>query len=405
HTREIAAMANNIVDAIHVSTQGYNRSPLAHMPDTPGALLPLTKAIKEVVTVPVIAVGRLTPEVAEQAVEDGKADIVAFARELIADAELPNKVASGRLEDIRPCIACFYCQDSRALTHGPLVCAVNAAVVRERENEIKPAREVKKIAIIGGGPAGMEVARVLALRGHKVVLYEKESRLGGQINLAIVPSHKKDLLEPLITYLETQLNKLNVEIKLNTEANLELMDSLRPDVVILAAGVVPIVPQLTGINLDNVVTANDILAGRAEPGHKIVIVGGGSVGCETAEFLLEKGKEVTVVEMLPQLANDMGFRDKVRLMTRINNLPMTSLTNAKCSQIQKDGITVIDKEDKEQLISADTVVLAVGAKRDNSLFPLLRDNGFETHLVGDCSQVGRIAGAITDGFRVGCTLY
>ena len=353
--------------------------------------------------VPVIAVGRLTPELGEQAIEDGKADIIALARELIADPEIPNKVLSGRLEDIRPCIACFYCLDEGMIKDSPMACAVNAATGRESKYELKSAKKIKKIAVIGGGPAGMEAAQVLALRGHKVVLFEKEAQLGGQVTLAAIPPHK-ERIKPLITYLVTQLKKLDVEIRLNTEANLEHIESLGPDVVLLAAGATPLIPQLPGVDRGNVVTAFDILAGRAETGGKVVVIGGGSTGCETAEFLFEKGKEVTVVEMLPELATDMGSKDRLRLLSRITALPITFLTNARCGAIQKDGAIIITQEDKEQFIRADTVVLAMGVKPNNSLFPLLKAKGFETHLAGDCWQGARIANAIDDGLRLGCTL-
>lgn len=399
-----AQLVSDTIDAIHISACGFGRSSLVTNPDTPGELLPLAAEIKKVVTVPVIAVGRMTPEVGEQAIEDGKADIIALGRGLIADPDIPGKVFSGRLEDIRPCIACFHCLDSGVIVNSFVTCTVNAAAGREGEYEIKPAKVIKKIAIIGGGPAGMEAARVLALRGHKVVLYEKEARLGGQIGLATALPHKRERIEPLITYLATQLSKLNVEVNLNTDANLKLVKSLKPDVVVLATGATPLIPRMPGVELDNVVTAFDILTGQAEVGHKVVIIGGGSIGCETAEFLSEKGNEVTVVEMLPELAVDIGFRDRLRLLFRITSRQMAVLTNTKCNGIRKDGVTVITKENKEQFIKADTVVLAVGTEQDTSLLSLLKRNGFEVHLVGDCLHLRKIVGAISDGFKLGLEL-
>lgn len=403
-TRATARMLNNIVDAIHVSAWGYGDMPLANMPDTPGALLPLAEGIKEVVSVPVIAVGRMTPELAEKAIEEGKADMISFGRELIADPDIPNKIFSMSVEDIKPCIACFHCQDTGTIVNSPVVCAVNPAVGREVECEIKPAKPTKKIAVIGGGPAGMEAARVLALRGHRVTLYEKEPQLGGQMRFAMAPPYKRERIEPLIIYLQNQLEKLSVEVKLNTEASLEIIERECPDLTILATGAMPLIPPLPGADLRNVVTVVDVLSGRVKAGSKVVIIGGGSTGCETAEFLLEQRKQVTVVEMLQQLAADMGFRDRVRLLSRVNKLPIKFLIDARCTRIQEHGIAIIDREKKEQFIQADTVVLSVGVERNNSLFPLLKEKGIEVHLAGDCWQVGKIASAISDGFRLGSFL-
>lgn len=402
-SKAMAQILKGMVDAIHVTAWGYGSKSLANFPDTPGALLPLAEAIKNVFIKPVITVGRFTLELGEQAIQDGKADIIALGRELIADPEIPHKASAGRLEDIRPCIACFHCHDVGVMKNSSIACAVNVAAGRESEYEIKPATEIKKIAIIGGGPAGMEAARVLSLRGHQVILFEKEAHLGGQLILAATPPHK-ERIKLLIDYLVTQLKKLHVEIRLNTEANLEQIRNLRTDLVVLATGATPLIPQLPGIKLDHVVTAFDILTGQAEAGHKVVVIGGGSTGCETAEFLFEKGEEVTVVEMLPELASDMGFRDRVRLLSRITNLPINFLTNVKCSGIQKGEVMVVTQQGEERFIDADTVVLAVGVQPNNSLFPLLEAEGFKTYLVGNCSEGARIADAIGDGFRLGYTL-
>jgi NADPH-dependent 2,4-dienoyl-CoA reductase/sulfur reductase-like enzyme len=277
-------------------------------------------------------------------------------------------------------------------------------VGQEREYAIKPARKSKKIAIIGAGPAGMEAARVLALRGHKVILLEKENHIGGQVRLAMVPPHKRERIEPLLDYFIIQLERLKVEIQLNTEADIELLGTLRPDVVILATGSRPVIPRLPGVAQENVIPAIDILAGRAEAGQKVLIIGGGSVGCETAEFLCAQGKEVTVAEMLPELAGDMGFRDRGRLLTRINTLPIKFITKATCEGISPGGSFFKSPDGQKQWIGADSFILAVGAKQNNTLYPLLKAGGFETHLAGDCCRLGRIAGAISDGLRLGCIL-
>ena len=182
------------------------------------------------------------------------------------------------------------------------------------------------------------------------------------------------------------------------------MRSVGPDVVILATGSEPVIPQLPGIGQGKVVTAVDVLAGRAEAGQKVLIVGGGSTGCETAEFLWAKGKDVTVVEMLPELAGDMGFRDRLRMLTRIKTLPISFITGARCNEIQTEGVRITKQENQTLSIPADTIVLAVGVKQNNALYPLLKAQEIETHLAGDCWRLGKIAGAITDGLRLGCVL-
>jgi 2,4-dienoyl-CoA reductase-like NADH-dependent reductase (Old Yellow Enzyme family)/thioredoxin reductase len=403
-TQTIAKMINGIVDILHISAWGYGNRSLVNSPETPGGLLSLSEAIKKVVTVPVIAVGRLTPEVGEQAIRDGKADIVAIGRGLLADPDLPNHLLSGKPEVIRPCIVCHHCLDAGYLKNTSISCAVNGAVGQEREYEIKPTKKSKKIAVIGGGPAGMEAARVLALRGHQVILFEKEDHVGGQMRFALAPPHKRERIEPLIDYFINQLDRLKVEIRLNTEVGIGLIEILEPDAVILATGSKPIIPPFPGVEQGNVVTAIDVLAGRVESGQKVLIIGGGSTGCETAEFLHAKGKETTVVEMLSELACDMGFRDRQRLLLRINTLSINFMTKARCIEIQKEGAVINNIYGQRQLINADNFVLAVGMKQNNTLYPLLRAKGFETHLAGDCWRIEKMAGAINDGFRLGCIL-
>lgn len=402
-SKAIVKMIEGIVSAIHVTAWGYGKRALANYPETSGELLPLAEAMKSVFAKPVIAVGRMTPELGERAIEKGQADIIALGRELIADPELPQKASSGRLDEIRPCIGCFHCHDVGVLVDSAVQCAVNAAVGREDEYKIGRAPEMKTIAVVGGGPAAMEAARVLSLRGHKVILFEREVRLGGQLNLAAAPPHK-DRIEPLIAYLATELNRLGVEVRLSTEATIEKIKALMPDAVVLATGSTPIIPQIPGVNLAHVVTASDILAGRAEAGPKVVVVGAGSTGCETAEFLFEKGKEVTVVEMLPELASDMGFRDRVRLLTRIAGLPIRFLTNATCSEIQKTGVRIRTEQGEGRFIEADTVVLAVGSKRNDSLLSLLDAEGLKVYPVGDCGGGKKIADAIGAAFKLCRTL-
>lgn len=396
----IARMVNGLVNALSVSAYGYGVDALIINPDEPGAMLPLAAAIKKAVSVPVIGVGRLNPVLGEKAIIDGQADLIALGRQSIADPEVPNKIQAGRLEDVRPCIACFYCSDVGPGRDSPIACQVNAAVGKEKECEIHPARAPRTIAVVGGGPAGLEASRVLALRGHKVVLFEKEARLGGLLIHGAVPPHK-ERLRPLLSYFETQLKKLNVDIRLDTAADIGQIESSGADVVLIATGSLPFMPQIPGIDGKNVVTAIDILAGKAETGNTVIVIGGGSTGCETAEYLLEHGRKTIVVEMLSGLALNAGARERMRLLNRITALPITFLTSTRCLEIKPAGISVSDQTNAQRFIAADTVVVASGMKPNNVLFQELHARGIETHMAGDCWHPGMIAHAVSDGSRLG----
>lgn len=398
--RATVALTEDLVDAIHVSTFGYGDLSLANMPDSEGALLPLAAAVREATSLPIIAAGRLTAPVAEQAVARGQVDMIAIARGLIADPDLPNKMRAGRLADIRPCVTCFHCQDAG---NGPIRCAVNPATGREEEFRLSPVSRARRVLVIGGGPAGLEAARVLAGRGHRVVLVERQGQLGGQLRLAILPPHKRERLEPLLTYYAYQLEQLKVDVRLDTAVDESLVQRFSPDAVVLATGAKPLMPAIPGIHSGHVASAVSLLSGEAAAGPRVVVIGGGSTGCEIAEYLFEKGKQVTVLETLPELARDMGFRDRVRLLARISHLPIRFLTETTCVTITGGEVRVRTKHG-EQAIETDTVVVAAGSESDSVLFQPLRVAGLPVHLAGDCWHVGRIADAINDGLVIGSAL-
>jgi len=247
----------------------------------------------------------------------------------------------------------------------------------------------------------MEAARILAKKGHKVTIFEKEKRLGGQMYLAMIPPHKADMIGPFMDYLEAQLKKSNIEVKLNTESNLESLIKFKPDLVVVATGAKPILSNIQGIKENNAITSFDVLAGKVDTGKTVVIVGGGSAGCETAEYLYTKGKKVTVIEMLADLAADMGPRDKLRLLTRITKLPINFRTNTKCTEIKEGCVLVSTKENSKETIDAETVVLAIGVTQNNEIYEQLRAHGIEVRIIGDAWHVGRIVGAIGEGFELG----
>lgn len=401
-TKKIAQMLEAAgVDALHISGGIYD-SPVpvttGPMALPRGNLAHLAAGIKKVVKVPVIAVGRINdPELAETILQERKADLVSMGRALLADPELPKKAATGALDDIRRCTACDECM-ARLVFNENIACSVNAALGREEEYKIRKAEVPKRVLVVGGGPAGMEATRVSALRGHEVVLYEKSNRLGGQLNLAVVPPHKEEL-KSVTAYLESQIRKLGVKVVLGEEVTPLLVKKINPDVVFVATGSVPTLPEIPGIKGKNVVTANDVLAGKALVRERVVVVGGGMVGAETAEFLAEKGKNVTILEMLGRIGLDMVPEVIMLLYQRLKKLGVAMITNAKVEEIIEDGV-VYEKDGEKQTVEADSVVLAMGSKPDISLMKNLKGKVSERYTIGNAKEPGNVLEAIHEGSRL-----
>ena len=289
-------------DSLHVDAGCYDSWYWAHPPvyQEHGCMADMAAMAKEVVNIPVVSVGRLdVPELAEKVIEDGKADIVAIGRGLLADPYWPVKVAEDKTEDIRPCMGCHDGCIGR-FARGPLSCAVNPACGRERHYRLLQADEKKKVMIVGAGIAGMEAARVAAIRGHEVLLYEKAKAPGGHLVEASVPDFKSDLKKQ-ITWYGLQLDKLGVEIIPGVEVTGTMVEEERPDIVILATGSSVSIPDVPGTDRANVSTCIDVLLGKKEAGESPVVIGGGLIGCEVALWMAEQGKRVTLAEMLPEL--------------------------------------------------------------------------------------------------------
>jgi len=269
-----------------------------------GILLPLAGEIKKGLKIPVIAVGRIDPDQAEKALAEGQADFIAIGRGLIADPELPHKLASGQTEDIRPCIGCLECIHHVIYKREPLRCSVNALCGREGEESQEPVITPKRVVVIGGGPGGMEAARVLALRGHRVSLFEKEKQLGGLLLSASRPPQKGDI-ERLTDYFRTQLKKLGICINFGQEISPAKVAYLNPDAVVIAGGAFPFIPNIAGLEKTQALIAHRAILEEQEVGQKVLIIGGGLVGCETADYLSAKGRTVTVIEILEKMAAAM----------------------------------------------------------------------------------------------------
>ena len=391
-------------DALHVDAGCYDSWYWAHPPtyQEHGCMVDMAEKVKKIVKIPVMAVGRLDiPELAEKVVEEGKADMVVIGRGLLADPYWPSKVQEGRIVDIRPCIGC-HDGNQRMIQGKPLSCAVNPACGREQLYGLKPAEKTRTVLIAGGGVAGMEAARVAATRGHKVTLYEKKSSLGGHLVEASVPDFKKDLGK-LNEWYKGQLSKLAVEVKLGTEVTTDIVQRDNPDVVLVATGSKPVIPDIPGIKKPNVVTCMDLLLGKKEAGGVVVVVGAGLIGCETALWLAKQGRKTTIVEMLPEpliTPPPLFNANKIMLLDLLALNRVKIEVDTTVQEIADDGIVAVDRHLKESLTRADTVVLAVGLESDDLLYKLLIGKVANLYALGDCQEPRRIMGAIWDGYEV-----
>ncbi|MGB4514726.1 MAG: FAD-dependent oxidoreductase [Bacillota bacterium] len=390
------------VNAIHVSAGLYETMSWIIQPYVVqrGCLVDLAEAVKRVVSVPVIAVGRINdPELAECILAEGKADLVAFGRGLLADEELPNKVTEGRAGEVRKCIACLQACVDELLANQQVGCTVNARTGRECEFPMTKAETPRKVLVVGGGPAGMEAARVATIRGHKVTLWEKASELGGQLPLVVAPP-EKDEFGTFADFLVKELERLGVEVHLNKEATVDAIRRENPDVVVVATGARPQTIEVSGVDRDHVVNAWDVLAGNVQTGKKVAVIGGGLVGCEVADFLAEKGHEVTIIEMLPQIGTDIGPVVGPILFARLEKNNVKVITGAKLTGIGERDISYEKDGKTEALGEFDSVVIAVGAAPDGSLTNQLEGSGINYYVIGDAVEPRRITHAVLEATRV-----
>jgi len=397
------------VDYLSVSAGGFEDYDKFEclMRDPEGWKEYLWEAIKKVVSVPVIAGGGLRhPEFCERLLEEGKADFIGLARPVQADAKWPLKAREGRPEDIRLCISCNECiigTGRRRFGGGARRCAVNPAFGREKDfAEIIPSPTSKKVMVIGGGPGGMEAARIAALRGHKVTLYEKGETLGGQLLIAGKAESKKKVLW-FRDYLTIQLGKLGVRVELGVEVTPEMVEREKPDAVVVATGAEPIIPAIPGIDHKKVINAWELLKGKVKlEKEKVAVVGGGLIGCEVADYLLESENTVTIIEQLPSVASDMEPMHRYRLLGIFKEKNVGILTQREVVGAVEKGIQVVNLDtNQEELVEADWVVVAIGTKPANTLTNALKSKIPELYSVGDCNQPRVIMEAVYEGSLVG----
>ena len=368
---------------------------------------PLFEAVKKEVTIPIIIGGGYrNPNTAEKIVADGVADFLGMARSFLADPKWPRKAQEGRVEDIRRCVSCGEClyQIGGKFT-WPQGCSVNPVFAREREwSVVEPAAVKKKVMVIGGGPAGMETARIASLRGHEVTLYDRGKELGGQLLLAAAPPGKRRLLW-IREHLATQLEKQGVKVNLGVEVTPEMIDSERPDAVVLATGAIPKETDFIDTSDERVVSSWDILGGQVEPvAQKVVVIGGNMLGCEVAEFMADRGNIVSVIKMRPgaAMAEDCEPTNRRGLLDSLQECRVSLLSGFKVEGLTGDGVKVVQRDSgEERTLEAETIVLALGAMPERSLVDDLKKEEIEFHPIGDCRQPNNIRQAIYEGALVG----
>ncbi len=421
HTDETAAfckMAEPYVDLIHVSV-GVYRNPIlsgefSSMYQPHGLNADASEAIKKAVSVPVVVVGGINdPAFAEELIASGKCDFVALGRQLTADPDFANKAESGREDDINPCIRCYKCFP------GPLEgveitdilniygCTVNPTEFFYDEEFLNtPVQSSKKVLVIGGGIAGMEAAVTAFDRGHKVTLIEKSSKLGGLLNFTDTDHYKIDLGKFKQLYVR-RVGERDINVMFNTELTKDLLDSLKPDAVIIAVGSHPIVPPIPGI--ENAMKALDVYDAPEKVGQNVLMIGGGLVGCETGLHLAKSGKNVTIIEMADAVAADSYPMHRLGLLDEMSRM-LTVKTGLKCTNITPGSVTAQDKDGSVHTFEGDTVIYALGMKANANTAASLKAmvekelGAIPVYTVGDCVRASKVYEAGREGFTAAMSI-
>lgn len=391
------------IDAINVSSGTYESVTTIIEPISypQGWKRHLAKAIKKAIKIPVIACDVIRkPEMAETILKEDNLDFVALGRAQLADPEWGKKAKEGREEDIRPCISCLNCIES-VLKCGRIECAVNPRAGKELEySDLSKNGEGRKVVIVGGGPAGMEAARVLALKGFEPIIFEEKEYLGGNVYLATKPP-LKDKLAWFLEYEKLAIEKLNVEVRLNEKATLEKINKINPYAVFIGAGSKPIVPPIPGIEQSFVYTSTDILDGKVILENKnVVVAGSGMTGLEISELLASKGNKVTVIEMADKIGPTGYLPNVIDISMRLTKngvtlMPCSKLTNIKEREIEIENT----KDEKITSLKADVVVLSLGVRSNNEIVQAVEENYEIVEILGDASKPGRVVDAVLNGFE------
>ena len=392
------------MDALHVSVGVYG-SPLpiiSTMYEPPLPLAGYAAAVKDEVDIPVIAVGKIhDPQQGEELIAGAEADFVSLGRALITDSHFARKVELGQLSNIRKCIECNQlCIDPLLVLDEPAGCIYNARAGKELEFPFVKARRSKKVVVVGGGPGGLEAARVARERGHKVVLFERGGELGGQGRLARKAPHK-DRFGEILRYLIHRIGALDVDVRMNCDATKENIMGEKPDVVILATGAVPLIPALPGIDPKFAVTAWDVLEGKVHPGRFTAIIGGGFVGCETAAYLAGEDRHVIILEMGEEPAPEQSPSLRGELLRRLHENPAVEIrTSTEVVSVGEKSIITRSNGHESAIEDLDTIIIAAGSLPFNPLEGMLKPLLKEVYAIGDCDRPRKAAEAIHEAFHV-----